>query len=235
MASYRHLFFDLDHTLWDFERNSAEVLTELYDVFRLESLCRISSAGAFVETFSSINMQLWDAFHVGQIPHTDIRAKRFPLVFEALGAECPPFVHALSDAYLEFLPQKTHLLTGAKELLDYLMARGYMLHVITNGFDAIQAKKMKNSAIDGYFTHVVTHETADAKKPDPRIFAHALALTGDTKPNCLMIGDSWEADVQGALRFGLDAVFYNPEGTPIPGHVAPTYEISSLLELTNHL
>lgn len=224
---YKHLFFDLDHTLWDFDRNSAECITELFDTFRLADL-GIESAAEFSRHFIAINRQLWADFDKNLIEHTYIRKHRFPLVFRAMGVD-ESAVHAdLNVEYLKLLPRKPHLLESAKELLDYLNGR-YTMHIITNGFAEIQAVKMDSSEIAHYFTHVVTSENANAKKPNPLVFQYAMEISGTHASESLMIGDNYEADILGAKGVGLDTVFYNPQGQLV--NDPPTYDIRHWKEL----
>ncbi len=232
MPSYKHLFFDLDHTLWDFDRNSAESLTEIYHHFELVNH-GVLSLGDFVRTFIEINTRLWNDFDQGRINHNYIREHRFRLAFEALGVANVPFGSDLGEEYLRLLPQKAHLLDGAVALLDYCANKDYQLHIVTNGFDSIQASKMQSSGIHHYFQQVVTNEKAQAKKPDARIFAYALQAADARPTESLMIGDNWEADIMGALRFGIDAAFYNPK--KLTFGQKPTYDIQHLDELKSVL
>ncbi|GAB2783663.1 YjjG family noncanonical pyrimidine nucleotidase [Rhabdobacter roseus] len=225
---YKHLFFDLDHTLWDFERNSAESLTELFERFTLGQ-CGIPSCEEFISTFSRINIELWATFNRGDYTHAYIRERRFPLVFEALQVPTPTNCSDLAQAYLQILPTKQYLLEGALDVLHYTRERGYRLHVLTNGFEAIQNRKMKSADIVHFFEHVVTNEHAQAQKPDPRIFAYALGLVKARPEDCIMIGDNWEADILGAMRFGLDTVYYNPLCQRFDD--TPTHDIRHLHEL----
>ncbi|GAB3943640.1 YjjG family noncanonical pyrimidine nucleotidase [Spirosoma harenae] len=224
---YKHLFFDLDHTLWDFDRNSAECIAELFEIFRLADL-GISSAEEFSRHFIAINKKLWADYDKNLIEHTYIRQHRFPMVFRAMGVD-DAMVHAdLNVEYLKLLPRKAHLLDSAKEILDYLQGR-YTMHIITNGFAEIQAIKMASSGIAHYFTHVVTSEKANAKKPDPLVFQYAMEISGTTADESIMIGDNYEADILGAKRAGLDTIYYNPEGNEVADK--PTYSIQHWNEL----
>jgi YjjG family noncanonical pyrimidine nucleotidase len=226
---YRHLFFDLDHTLWDFDRNSAETIAELYDTLRLAD-AGVVSAGELSRHFLAINYALWADFDRNLIDQNHIRQHRFPMVFRAMGLpDDPTICTALNDGYLHGLARKPHLMDSARDILDYLAGR-YTLHIITNGFSDIQAVKMNSADISQYFTHVVTMETAGFKKPDPRIFQHALTLSGATADESLMLGDSYTADILGAMDAGLDTVFYNPEAKPAP--TPPTHDIRHWRELT---
>ncbi|MFD2932662.1 YjjG family noncanonical pyrimidine nucleotidase [Spirosoma flavum] len=224
---YKHLFFDLDHTLWDFDRNSAECIAELFDTFRLADL-GIASSAEFSRHFIAINRQLWDDYDKNLIEHGYIRQHRFPMVFRALGVDESAVHTDLNTEYLRLLPRKSHLLESAKEVLDYLKGR-YTMHIITNGFAEIQALKMDSSEIAHYFTHVVTSENANAKKPDPRVFQYAMEISGTNAAESLMIGDNYEADILGAKSVNLDTVFYNPQRQRVTN--PPTYDISHLKEL----
>jgi YjjG family noncanonical pyrimidine nucleotidase len=207
---YRHLFFDLDHTLWDFDRNSAESIAELYDTHRLADR-GVPSADAFAEQFIIINKQLWADYDRDLIAHEYIREHRFPLVMNALGLTDTTGCAELNTDYLRLLPRKAHLTDAARDILEYLHGR-YRMHIITNGFAEIQAVKMASADIAHFFEHVVTTTAADAKKPDPRIFEYALTVSGATVSESLMLGDNYEADILGAKAVGLDTVFYNPKG-----------------------
>ncbi len=225
---YNHLFFDLDHTLWDFDRNSAEAIAEMYEDRNLAGL-GIPSAAAFSDQFIRVNRQLWLDFERNLITHQVIREQRFPMVFAALGLTDTRACAPLNDEYLRRLPQKNHLTEAARELLDHLRGR-YRMHIITNGFDEIQAVKLDSSNIAHYFENVVTLEKAGAKKPDRRIFEYALAVSGARLgPGNLMIGDSYEADILGAMNVGLDTVFYNPAGQVVT--TKPTHDIRHWHEL----
>ncbi len=224
---YKHLFFDLDHTLWDFDRNSAESLNELFDTFRLAD-AGIVSAEEFSRHFIAINRKLWADFDKNLITHTYIRQHRFPMVFRSLGVDESAVDADLNAEYLRLLPRKPHLLESARELLDYLKDR-YTMHIITNGFAEIQAVKMDSSEIAHYFTYVVTSENANAKKPDPLVFRYALNISGASTAESLMIGDNYEADILGAKSVGLDTVFYNQKGLIVDNQ--PTYDIRHWKEL----
>jgi len=225
---YKHLFFDLDHTLWDFERNSSESLKDIFHNSNLTSH-GVNSLELFVQSFLRINTELWDKFDRGLLHHTYIRENRFKMVFEELGVLCPENHEEIGEIYLQTLPGKKHLLEGALELLDYVSEKGYNLHIVTNGFNDIQAKKISSSGISHFFQNLITFENANAKKPDPKIFAYALDVSGALPEESIMIGDNWIADVLGAKQFGLDTVYVNPAGLKF--EESPTYDIRRLEEL----
>lgn len=224
---YTHLFFDLDHTLWDFDRNSAECIAELFDTFRLADV-GIASAEEFSRHFIAINRKLWSDYDRNLIEHSYIRQHRFPLVFRSLGVDESAVQADLNAEYLKILPCKPHLLESARDILDYLQGR-YVMHIITNGFAEIQAVKMDSSEIAHYFTHVITSEKANAKKPDPLVFQYAMDVSGTTAAESLMIGDNYEADILGAKSVGMDTVFYNQQGIVVDDK--PTYDIRHWNEL----
>lgn len=224
---YRHLFFDLDHTLWDFDRNSAESIAELYDTYRLADV-GVASAAEFSRHFVAINRQLWADYDRNVVTHEYIRQHRFPMVFGSLGVDERAVDADLNAEYLRLLPRKPHLLESARDVLDYLKDR-YVMHIITNGFAEIQAVKMDSAEIAHYFTHVITSENANAKKPEPAVFQYALAISGATVGESLMIGDNYEADIRGAQGVGMDTVFYNTAGAVVPN--PPTYDIRHWREL----
>jgi YjjG family noncanonical pyrimidine nucleotidase len=227
-TAYKHLFFDLDHTLWDFERNSAETLGELYDTF---GLCGqgVATVADFQRTFSQTNHELWRLYDTGQISQTDLRYSRFRRVFAALGVEEPGCCDALNERYLAICPGKGYLIEGATELLEYLAPR-YTLHVITNGFNDVQHTKLRTSGLAPYFREVITAQRAEASKPAPAIYTYALRAASCTGTDCVMIGDNWENDVLGAQRAGLAAIWYNPERSEVPD--AGCHHVATLRELT---
>lgn len=189
----------------------------------------VHSLDDFIETYLRINYELWAKLERGEIQHSHIRDQRFQIVLNELGIETRADFRKMEDAYIELLPTKPYLLDGAMDILNYVQEKGYELHVLTNGFEIVQGRKMQNSGIGHYFTHVITNEKAQARKPDPRIFQYALSCATAQSHESIMIGDNWEADIMGAKRFGMDTIFYNPAGKRFDE--SPTYEISHLSEL----
>lgn len=225
---YKHLFFDLDHTLWDFERNSAECLADIYEYFKLESL-NINNLEDFHKEFSIVNKHYWSLLESNQITHHELRQRRFRDTFINLGADIDEdFGLEVNEYFLGLLPQKAHLIEGAVEILEYLLPK-YELHIISNGWQDIQVNKMKSSEIHHYFGEIITNELAGTRKPDRRIFDYAVATTKANLAESLMIGDNYEADILGAISANMDTVFYNPD--KLPTGQKPTFEILKLLEL----
>lgn len=225
---YQHLFFDLDHTLWDYERSAAETLTELHEAFGLANV-GIESAVDFVTTFRQVNQRIWALYDHNQITQTDLRFYRFRWVFDALSVGDYTLCDDLNAAFLEKCSRKPHLIPYAKETLDYLYGK-YPLHLITNGFEDVQRLKIKSSGIEHYFDEIITSQRANAKKPHPQIFEFALGAVKSQAAHCLMIGDNLDTDIKGAVAAQIDVVYYNPESLP-----SSVYSIKHLHELTEVL
>jgi putative hydrolase of the HAD superfamily len=228
IKKYRHIFFDLDHTIWDFDKNAEETLYELYDIYRLGEI-GLPSAAIFIETYTRNNHQLWAEYHTGKITKDELRETRFKRTFLELGVPHHLLPLAFENDYVKLCPTKTNLFPHAHETLTYLQNK-YTLHLISNGFKESSELKIGNTNIGGYFKHVIISEIVGANKPEKAIFEHALGLAGATKNESLMIGDSLEADVYGALNFGMDAIYFNPFYTPKPNDVP--FQVHNLKELT---
>jgi YjjG family noncanonical pyrimidine nucleotidase len=221
------IFFDLDHTLWDFEKNSALAFSVLLPKHEINV-----DVAKFVELHVKANSHYWKLYRDGHITQQQLRYGRLKDVFVALEYEIDDAaLNALSDDYIQLLPTNNHLFEGTIELLEYLKPK-YSLHIITNGFHEVQALKMKHSKIDHYFTTVTNSENAGCKKPNPEIFEYALAAANVSKCDSIMIGDCIEADVQGALNCGLDAIYFNEHR--LEAHPS-IIQVSNLLELKNLL
>ena len=226
--AYKDLFFDLDHTLWDFETNSKETIQELYTTHRLAELGIVDFDG-FYATYSAHNHRLWDRYTKGFIKQEELRWKRvylslldFKVANEALAKE-------MSQAYLEILPNKKHLFPYTIEILDYLKQKDYKMHLITNGFESVQFKKIQNSGLQDYFIEVVTSEASNSLKPHKDIFEYALKNAKASVAESIMIGDNESADIQGGINMGMDTVFVN-HIQAIPT-IPATYTITHLKEL----
>lgn len=228
MAHYTHIFFDLDHTLWDFETNSKETLHELFVTHRLAETIT-QDFELFYNHYHEHNKRLWHRYNHGFIRQDELKWKRMwhTLLEFKIGDE--KLAKTLSDDYLGILPHKKALFPHTVEILKYLTHRQYKLHLITNGFEKIQWAKLENAAIASYFTHVITSELACSLKPHKEIFDFALDRAGGTCAESIMIGDNLDADIAGGMNAGLDTVFVNHinEATSIQ----PTHTIYHLREL----
>ncbi|MDO3640683.1 YjjG family noncanonical pyrimidine nucleotidase [Mucilaginibacter sp. L3T2-6] len=231
IRKYKHIFFDLDHTIWDFDKNAEETLHELYEIYRLSEI-GLPSAAIFIETYTRNNHKLWAEYHTGKITKTELRETRFKRTFIELGVPPDVLPVAFEDDYVKLCPTKTNLFPHAHETLQYLQSK-YKLHLISNGFKEASTLKIGNTNIAQYFEQVIISEVVGVNKPDKAIFAHALNIAGAEKNESIMIGDSLEADVYGALNFGMDAIYFNPFNAPKP-HDVPL-QINGLKQLMEML
>ncbi|MFT7033575.1 MAG: putative hydrolase of the HAD superfamily [Cyclobacteriaceae bacterium] len=231
MKKYQDIFFDLDHTLWDYESSARQTLLELYQRYDLSSKVALDE-NELCESFFKVNYKLWDKYNKGDISKYVLRTQRFRMVFEAIGVELKLFgeneISQFNKDYLYECPQKPNLIDGAIELLDSLSSE-YELHIITNGFIEVQATKMEMSGLSPYFPHVITSEGASAKKPQRKIFDFAMKQTGASIASSIMIGDNLSTDIKGARDYGLDQIFFNPDEIPHDNPV--THEVNYLKEI----
>lgn len=224
---YKHIFFDLDHTLWDFDSNSKLTFKQLFEEYDLTER-GIDDFDEFFVKYNIHNDKLWERFRNGSIRRDDLRWKRiwFTLLDYKIGDTA--LAHELSAAYLEILPTQTILMPYAKEVLEHC-ANSYQIHMITNGFDTTQKLKIQFSGIASYFSEIITSEKSHSMKPHPGIYEYALSTTGATADDAIMIGDALEVDIKGAKNAGWDQVYFNPHKTEHEG--SPTYEVSCLSQL----
>ncbi len=226
-SQIKHLFFDLDHTIWDFDKNAEETLHELYHVYNLKEL-GLSSADLFIEVYTKNNHQLWADYHLGKISKQVLRETRFSKTFLDLGVSPDCIPDAFEDDYVKICPTKTRLFPHAHETLTYLDEK-YILHLISNGFKESTEMKIAKTDLEKYFATITISEIAGYNKPDKAIFEHALTGAKATIPESLMIGDSIEADIRGAQDFGMKAIYFNPERKEKPVDVE--FQIIELKEL----
>lgn len=226
MTRYRHIFFDLDRTLWDFDRNSSDSLKDIIKEFGLDDT--ITDEEEFVRLFNKYNDALWNDYRHGNIKKYELRFKRFKLLFNHFGISDVNNIEEISKFYLNAGPLKTSLVPHAKEILIYLHSF-FQLHIISNGFYDVQLTKVKNSGISPYISKVFTSDRIGYSKPKAGIFEYAITSVNAKKSECIMVGDDILNDVQGAKNFGIDQVYFNPEKQVIS--IQPTHEIRDLLEL----
>lgn len=213
----RHIFFDLDHTIWDFDKNAEETLHELYVQYSLASL-GVSCPYTFIETYTRNNHLLWADYHLGKITKEHLRTTRFSTTFLELGLSAESIPRQFEEDYVRLCPTKTNLFPQAHETLSYLQQK-YKLHLISNGFKESTELKIQVTGLAKYFENIVISEVIGVNKPDKAIFEFALNAAGATKGESLMIGDSVEADIRGAISFGMDAIFFNPSNREKPADV----------------
>ena len=225
---YQHIFFDLDHTLWDFDTNSRHTLKEIHGCFELHAR-GVHDFDLFHKNYLAHNEVLWERYRNGVIKVDELRWKRMwqTLIDFKIGDE--ELAKEMGLKFLELLPTRNILFPDTIEVLDYLTDKGYQLHLITNGFEHTQHCKLKNSGIDKYFREVITSEGSNSLKPKKEIFEYALTRSKAGVENSIMIGDSLEVDILGALNAGIDQVFVNH--LRVPCEINPTYTVYNLKEL----
>ena len=223
-----HIFFDSDHTLWDFEKNSALTFQKILPEADVDLVHE-----QFINTYIPINAKYWKLYREEKVSKAALRYARLKETFHALKYEISDKkINSLAKEYILQLPNFNHLFDGTLELLDYLKEK-YTLHIITNGFEEVQTLKMKKSKIFHYFTEVITSESVGVKKPNPKVFLHAMKKAGSSPKESLMIGDNIEADIQGALATGMKAIHCNFENTGIiPNNIT---SIRHLLEIKQYI
>ena len=204
MKNITDIFFDLDHTLWDFDANSILAFDKIF----VEHHPTIDT-NAFIEIYAPINQACWKLYQVDKITHEELRYTRLRQSFDALNYTISDEeIDRISHDYIKFMPDNNQLFDGAIEVLDYLKPK-YNLHIITNGFAEVQGKKIHNSGLGNYFKTITNSEMAGMKKPHATIFEYALSLANTKKENAIMIGDCIDADVRGAIDFGMKAILFD--------------------------
>ncbi|GAB1856366.1 YjjG family noncanonical pyrimidine nucleotidase [Flavobacteriaceae bacterium MHTCC 0001] len=217
------VFFDLDHTLWDFEKNSELTFEKIFQLNNINV-----SLDDFLAEYVPINLNYWKLYREERITKEELRFARLNATFTALKIPVAENqIVKLSNDYIKYLPTFNHLIADAVNVLEYLN-NNYTLHIITNGFDEVQQKKLDGSHITKYFKTITNSEIAGVKKPNPKIFQYALKSAEADVSSSVMIGDSFEADIEGALNIGMSAVYFEPNQTE-KGYSVHT--ISSLIEL----
>lgn len=227
MGHYKYIFFDLDHTLWDFERNSQEVLYDLFVALNLDTVLHCDFE-RFMAEFNLANNVLWKAYSDGEIKKDELRAVRFKMIFTSLFESVPALEKEIAEQYIKACPLMPYVMPGTYDLLMQLKEK-YPLYILTNGFTDIQLLKMDSAELSPYFTEVFTAENVGYKKPRKEFFDNVLRILNADVQECIMIGDNIETDIQGAADYGIDQVLYNPKH--IDYTINATYEISHLEEL----
>ncbi|MGO4918295.1 YjjG family noncanonical pyrimidine nucleotidase [Maribacter spongiicola] len=198
------VFFDLDHTLWDFDKNSALTFQKIFKDQKLDI-----ALPDFLEVYMPANLKFWKLFREEKITKTELRYQRLKSVFDIMGyVASDDLINLLSEEYINHLSSFNTLFPNTIEVLDYLQPK-YKLHIITNGFQEVQDKKLRNSGIHSYFDQIIDSEMAGVKKPNPIIFNLALSRADALPEKSLMIGDSLEADIMGAQSVGLHTIHFN--------------------------
>ena len=229
---YTHIFFDLDNTLWDFEKNSKNALFSTFSFYKLNSKIDFE---LFFQTYSKINHALWEDYRNSLVTKKELIRKRFQDTFDIMTIEgIDP--EEMNNHYLGEMPKQKQLIDGVEEILCYLKQRNYQLYIITNGFKEVQHKKLEATGLKSYFSKIFISEEIKTPKPGREIFEYAIKSANAQKSASLMIGDDLEVDIKGALDFGIDAVYLkNAENPDLSAFEIQTrnkhYVISELNEL----
>jgi len=223
---YKHIFFDLDRTLWDFDQNMVDALRDIFFDFNLDSV--FPNINTFITTFTKHNDYLWEKYRLGELKKDILRFKRFDLTLRDYGVNDQRLAKRMGEEYLLITPSKTALIPHTREVLEYLHPK-YKLHIISNGFNEVQFPKLDKCHIAKYFDKVITSESSGYHKPCPEAFGYSLSSVNARKEESIMIGDDLEIDIIGAKKFGIDQIYFNQFNL---NHKAkPTHEIHTLLEL----
>lgn len=228
MNQVKHIFFDLDHTLWDFEKNSREAMLHLFLEYGFDTAFK-TDFNSFIAVYEKINHELWRQYALKQVSKEELRYQRFHQTFLHFGYDRVEVAMAWADEYLAISPYKTHLIDGSLEVLNYLKEKNYELHIITNGFREVQHIKLSQSGLKDFFRHIIISEDHGVNKPDVKIFELAQNLSGAKQPECIMIGDNYDADILGALNANWKAVYLS--GIPQQNEQAGFFQISALKQL----
>jgi len=221
------VFFDLDHTLWDFDKNSKLAFDRVLKTHKIEVNLK-----EFIAVYEPINFSYWKLFREDRISKIDLRRGRLIDTFSELNMKFDILkIDQMAESYIDELPGNNHLFQGAELILTYLKER-YFLHIITNGFDKVQRLKLEKSGINKYFATITTSEEIGVKKPNPLIFSAAIEKAKTLAKSSIMIGDSFEADILGAENAGLKTIFYNYRKETVPKHFNI---IDDLIELKRYL
>jgi len=227
----KHIFFDLDRTLWDFETNSHNELIHLFNHFNLHQL-GISLPEEFIKIYKKINEECWEKYRNNALTKEKLRSERFNLTLLYFGIDNQGLSEDIGNAYVANSPYRTKLIKGTIDLLQELN-KVYSLHIITNGFEEVQHIKMNQSGLSKYFDNVITSEAAGAKKPSPLVFEYAMKKSDANLDESVMIGDDLNTDISGAINFGIKAIYYNPSS--IKHTFFPWKEVKSLMEIKDIL
>ncbi|MDB5253310.1 MAG: putative hydrolase of the superfamily [Flaviaesturariibacter sp.] len=225
---YKHLFFDLDHTLWDFDANARATLEQLHLDLRLPDR-GISDFDKFYTNYIGHNEKLWERYRKGEIRQEELRIKRMWLTLLDFRIADEDLSRQLSELFMQLLPTRTILFPDTLEVLQVLTDRGYQLHLITNGFEQTQHSKLRSSGLDPFFRAVVTSEGSNSLKPQRAIFDYAMEQANASVSESIMIGDNLDVDIAGAMAVGMDQVHVNFIGTE--QHIKPTYTVTMLKQL----
>ncbi len=229
---YPHVFFDLDHTLWDFETNSRKTLANLYETNDLAGK-GVPDFNQFFERYTYHNHRLWDRYTKGFIKQDELRWKRMWLTLLDFKLADESLSRSLGIQFLEQLPEQKSLFPYTIEILTYLKEKKYRMHLVTNGFEKVQHHKIQQANLAQFFEQVITSEASNSLKPNKEIFEYAMNKAGAIASESIMIGDNLDADIQGGINAGMDTIFVNHLN--VEPYITPTFVVYHLKELENIL
>lgn len=233
MGEMKVLFWDLDHTLWDFKKNSREALREGYEAFDLRNL-GVGEVEEYISAYETSNDWCWREYREGRMEKSELRGRRFEMAMEPWGLQNDAVLGGkLGQHYIDTSPYKTNLFEGSIEVLTALKEAGFRMVILTNGFEEVQHIKVEKSGLSDFFESVITSDEMGYKKPHPAAFRIALEMVGVESSDVVMIGDNIEADIEGGKKAGLETVFFNPDSKEINESYKASvdHEISSLVEI----
>lgn len=201
-----HLFFDLDNTLWDFDKNSKAVLEQLFSENNFETKLGVDFK-TFHDFYYKKNDELWHLYYFNKIKKEELRYRRFFDTFLNFGLNDLPLSKSIAEDYVKISPYSKHLKEGCIEVLEHL-SKKYDLHIITNGFAEVQDIKLNNCGLRKYFKAIIISEEHGLTKPHEDIFRLGEKLANTTSDKCIMIGDNWVSDIEGAVGAGWKAIYY---------------------------
>lgn len=228
---YKHIFFDLDHTLWDHDKNSLEALTIIDKNLGVSKLCN-TDFESFHNQYVKINYSLWTDYHQKKIEKALLRWKRFDLALNAFKINNEALAKQIANDYLDMCPKGPHLISNAHEVLEYLASK-YELHIVTNGFKEAQRIKIEYSNLNRYFTEIIISEEVGYLKPNPKIFSEVIQKLETNIDCCVMIGDNLETDIAVAQNAGMDFYFFNPDKKK--SEIEESRQIEKLIQLKDLL
>ncbi|PKQ43508.1 YjjG family noncanonical pyrimidine nucleotidase [Confluentibacter flavum] len=221
------VFFDLDHTLWDFDKNSALTFDKIFKINQIEI-----NLNDFLVHYKAINLQYWKLYRDEKIDKDVLRFGRLNDTFSVLNHTVEKeIIQKLSTDYITYLTDNNYLYDDAITILEYLH-KNYNLHILSNGFEEVQSKKLTKSNILHYFKTITNGEDIGVKKPNPQIFHYAIEKANTNIANSIMIGDGYEADILGALNIGMDVIFFDEFQKPVESNIK---KINNLIEIKKYL
>ncbi|MDR1984116.1 MAG: YjjG family noncanonical pyrimidine nucleotidase [Prevotellaceae bacterium] len=229
---YKHILFDLDRTLWDFDTDTHDTIKEIFNDCGLDKI--IGNFEEWYRVYKTHNIRLWEDYALGKIKKTVLRYTRFYLTFKDFGIDDEKLGMDFSDKFIEQSPNRTTLFPNTHEVLTYLLNKNYQLHVVTNGFNEIQFKKLEATDIKKYFTKIFTCENIGYNKPHVKFFQHVISSLHSSKKDAIIVGDDFVNDILGAKKIGIDQIYFKPKDAPEPPE-KPTFLINSLIELKSIL